>query len=95
MWDVRAQPLFRHGNTALLEALANLEGVRCRWIRAQEEALKGDISKGDIRKWDFAVKLALNISSLTALAEATPQGKRRPAQLGVFSSLFSSYALYM
>ena len=43
-----------------------------------QEALKGEILKGDIQKWDFALKLAikfaLDTSILTALSKVIPQG---------------------
>ena len=52
-----------------------------------QEALKGDILKGDIWKWDFALQLALengiwlclqfalDTSILTALSKEIPQGR--------------------
>ena len=42
-----------------------------------QEALKGDILKGEIRKWDFALQFALDTSILTALSKGIPQGRRR------------------
>ena len=48
------------------------QGVRdCK----TQEALEGDILIGDIGKWDFAVKFALDMSILTAPFKAIPQGQ--------------------
>ena len=39
------------------------------------DASKGHISKGDMWKWDFNVRFALDMSILPALSKAIPQGK--------------------
>ena len=59
-------------------SLFNMNGVKIGQIKrgVTQEALKGDVSKGDIWKSDFSVKFAHDITILSALSKANPQGKR-------------------
>ena len=47
-------------------------------LHIKSEALKGDVLKRDIWKWDFALKLALDMSIITAFSKAiTPKAPSR------------------